>query len=283
MISWGPLVTWPFDPTVYAGLLVLFFGHAWLARRSSDVQRKHTVYFLGALAALWIALETPIDTLSDHYLDSVHMLQHVLLAFIAPPLLLLGLSREMAAWVARLPGVRPLTEPVQAQVIAAVVMVAWHAPALYDATLRNEGFHVVEHVMFIASGVALFWPLIHATATDSRLQISSGPTPVPIPLAPPPQGVPSGEAGGATPGGDPPHCSGPGHGADRKPRDAGRRRRHARPPDNGVRAGQHRLAVDRAGDRAARHHAHVVQHRQVDGHRRTRHAGEKRGELEAGH
>ena len=49
---------------------------------------------------MWVALETPIDTIGDRYLDSVHMLQHVLLGFVGPPLLLLGLSREMAARLA---------------------------------------------------------------------------------------------------------------------------------------------------------------------------------------
>jgi len=85
-------VSWPFDPTVYAGLIALYLGHAWLASRADDAQPKHTLYFGLGLVALWVALETPIDTISDHYLDSVHMLQHVLLGFVAPPLMLLGLS-----------------------------------------------------------------------------------------------------------------------------------------------------------------------------------------------
>ena len=168
------MITWPFDVSVYAGLVVLFFGHAWLARGSPDASRKHTLYFLAGLATLWVALETPIDTISDHYLDSVHMLQHVLLAFVAPPLMLLGLSAGMAARIARVPGVRALTEPVQAQVLAAAVMIVWHLPPLYDTTLRNEGVHVLEHIMFIASGVVLYWPMIDATSAQARWQMSPG-------------------------------------------------------------------------------------------------------------
>jgi putative membrane protein len=168
------LVTWPFDLTVYAGLVVLLFGHAWLARSAPDAARRHTVYFLAGLAALWIALETPIDTISDRYLDSVHMLQHVLLAFVAPPLLLLGLSPAMAARLARVPGIRAATEPVQAQVLAALVMIVWHLPPLYDATLHDEGLHVVEHLMFIASGLLLYWPVIEATSAQSRWRMSAG-------------------------------------------------------------------------------------------------------------
>ena len=168
------MITFPFDVTVYAGLIVLFFGHAWLARQAQEAERKHTLYFFGGLLVVWLALETPIDTISDHYLDSVHMLQHVLLAFIAPPLMLLGLSPSMAARIVKIPGLGPLLEPIPAQVIAAAVMIVWHLPALYDATLRNEGLHVIEHLMFVASGVFLYWPVIHATSMTARWQMSDG-------------------------------------------------------------------------------------------------------------
>ena len=165
---------WPFDPTVYAGLLALFLGHALLARSASDAGRKHTVYFLLGLFTLWVALETPIDPISDVYLDTVHMLQHVLLAFVAPPLLLLGLSAGMVAKLVRIPGLRALAEPIPAQVIAAVVMIAWHFPVLYELTLRNEDIHILEHLTFIASGVVLYWPIIEATSAHARWNMSPG-------------------------------------------------------------------------------------------------------------
>jgi putative membrane protein len=168
------VITWPLDPTVYAGLLGLYLGHAWLARRVTDAGRRHTVYFLAGLFTVWLSLETPIDTIADYYLDSVHMLQHVLLGFVAPPLLLLGLSPEMAGMVLRIPGLRAVTEPVLAQLIAGAVMVVWHLPALYDATLRNEELHILEHVMFIGAGVVLYWPIVQATAMHARWQMSAG-------------------------------------------------------------------------------------------------------------
>ena len=167
-------MTWPFDPTVYAGLLALYIGHAWLARGADDGGRRHSVYFVAGLAVLWLALETPIDTVSDDYLDSVHMLQHVLIGFIAPPLMLLGLSPQMARRMAAVPLVRALTEPVAAQVVAGGVMIAWHIPALYDATLRYDALHVTEHVMFIAAGAVLFWPALAATGETLRHPLSPG-------------------------------------------------------------------------------------------------------------
>src|SRR5215472_15681479 len=166
-------MAWPFDPTVYAGIVALFLGHAWLAR-GRDLPRVSSLYFGLGLLCLWQALETPIDPISDHYLDSVHMLQHVLLAFVAPPQLLLGLSTEMAGRLLRIPGLRAITEPIPAQVIAAVVMVGWHVPILYDMTLRDEGVHVLEHLLFIASGVVLYWPMVDATSVHARWRMSPG-------------------------------------------------------------------------------------------------------------
>jgi len=165
-------VSWPLDPSVYAGLAGLFLGHAWLARRVDDAQAKHSFYFGLGLLTLWVALETPIDTISDHYLDSVHMLQHVMLGFVAPPLMLLGLSPKMAGQVARVPFVRGVTEPVPAQVAAAAVMIGWHLPALYDATLHSESLHVVEHLTFIAAGLVMYWPMLEATSAQARWRLS---------------------------------------------------------------------------------------------------------------
>ena len=121
---------------------------------------------------MWVALETPIDTISDRYLDSVHMLQHVLLGFVGPPLLLLGLSREMAARLASVQVIRIATEPVLAQVIAGAVMVLWHVPSFYDATLQSEALHIVEHLTFIAAGVVLYWPVLEATSAQSHWRLS---------------------------------------------------------------------------------------------------------------
>jgi cytochrome c oxidase assembly factor CtaG len=119
-----------------------------------------------------VALETPVDTISDRYLDSVHMFQHVLLGFVAPPLMLLGLSPQMAARLAAVPVVRAVTEPVPAQVIAAAVMVLWHVPAFYNATLGSEELHIVEHVTFVAAGTALYWPVIQSTSAQARWRLS---------------------------------------------------------------------------------------------------------------
>jgi putative membrane protein len=164
-------LTWPFDPTVYAGLLLLGFGYAALARGRADVGRRQSLYFVLGLLTIWLALETPIDTVSDHYLQSVHMLQHVMIGLVAPPLLLLALSPSMVTSLLRLPGLRLLTEPVPAQVAFAIVMGAWHLPALYDAAVRSEAIHVFEHLTFMAAGCLFWWPVVGATSAAARWRL----------------------------------------------------------------------------------------------------------------
>ena len=139
-----------------------------------DARRTHTLYFGLGLITVWVALETPVDTIADYYLDSVHMFQHVLLGFVAPPFLLLGLSPGMVARLVKVPGVRAITEPVPAQLIAGVVMIVWHLPALYDATLVSEPLHITEHITFIGAGLLLYWPVLQATSAHARWQMSPG-------------------------------------------------------------------------------------------------------------
>ena len=162
---------WPFDPTVYAGLLLLCLGYAALARGRSDGRRRALFFGAGALT-IWAALETPLDGIGDGYLQSAHMFQHVLIGLVAPPLLLLSLSPAMAAVLLRLPGLRPATEPVPAQAAFAAVMLGWHLPALYNLTLASEPVHVFEHLTFIASGCLFWWPVVGATSAHAGWRLS---------------------------------------------------------------------------------------------------------------
>ena len=167
-------MSWPFDLSVYGGLLIFALAYAALARGRSDAGRRHHFYFACALLTIWLALETPIDTIADHHLQSVHMLQHVLIGLVAPPLLLLSLSSSMVAAVLRVPGLRAVTEPIPAQLGFAVVMAVWHLPALYELAVRSEGLHVFEHLTFIAGGTLFWWPVVGATSAAARWRLGEG-------------------------------------------------------------------------------------------------------------
>jgi cytochrome c oxidase assembly factor CtaG len=169
------VLTWPFDPTVYAGLVGLLFGYAWLARERLDQDERRPLYFLSGVVVLWVALETPIDTIGEQYLGSIHMVQHMLLGIVAPPLLLLGLSPQMAELlVRRIPGLGWATRPVQAQVITATMWIGWHVPWLYELSIASLQVHVLEHLLFIGSGLLLFWPLLDATSNTLAQPLNGG-------------------------------------------------------------------------------------------------------------
>lgn len=151
------LWTWQWDPTVVAGTLALGGGYAWLIRgkgRIAGWSPLARVYFAAGLLALFIALESPIDVGGDKYLFSFHMLQHLLLAMVVPPLLLLGLPEEWRAFT----GIH--VSPLAASVVFNLVLATWHLPFLYEATLRNEPVHIMEHLTFLAAGVVFWWPLL---------------------------------------------------------------------------------------------------------------------------
>ncbi|MGH7475795.1 MAG: cytochrome c oxidase assembly protein [Longimicrobiales bacterium] len=148
-----------------AGIYLLAIGP--LRRRFGWAERTdgwQTAAFLGAVAILFAALNGPLHDLSDYFLFSAHMVQHMLLMMIMPPLLLLGLP----AWLLRPlllrrgvePMARVLTHPATAFAVYNVVLIGWHFPALYNWALVNHDVHIVQHLMFIAAALLMWWPVV---------------------------------------------------------------------------------------------------------------------------
>jgi putative membrane protein len=164
-------MNWNFEPTVVLGIALLATTYGlcaseWRGRfpGSQPVSRAQLVFFALALLTLVSALLSPIDELADHYLLVMHMVQHLLLTLVFPPLLLLALPAWMLQPLLRLPGVLPglrrLTQPLIAFVAFNAVFAGWHIPALYEATLESEPLHVFEHLMFMATAVLTWWPIL---------------------------------------------------------------------------------------------------------------------------
>lgn len=144
-------------------------------RPRSGEARRRALTFYAALVIILIALQSPLDSLSDK-LFWAHMIQHLLLLVVAAPLIVLsqpwmslwrplplGLRRTLARavtgsrYMAPLRGlVRALTLPAVAWLVFNVNLVVWHMPGPYDATLSNTSLHVLEHTTFLVFGV-LFW------------------------------------------------------------------------------------------------------------------------------
>lgn len=130
-----------------------------LRRRGRPVAPWKIACFAGGLVVLLVALETPIDTIGEERLFSVHMLQHVLIGDVAPFLIVLGLSGPLLRPVLALPGVyrlRVMAHPFVALPFWAGDLAVWHVPYLYDAALAHPALHALEHTMFFVGGAAVW-------------------------------------------------------------------------------------------------------------------------------
>ena len=160
---------------------VMYLRGWWLLRRAGVpfVPTWRAVAFLSGLLTLWIALASPIDAVNGLLL-SAHMLQHMLLMMIAPPLLLLGapfvpmmrglsglVTRTLAAPIVNfVNGIavgqvgHALTNPITGALLMSLVMFAWHTPSLYELALRSESWHEVEHASFLLASLIFWWPVV---------------------------------------------------------------------------------------------------------------------------
>lgn len=125
-------------------------------------QARVQTFLLGVLI-MFIALVSPLDALGDRYLLSAHMIQHLLITMIAPPLLLIGTPRWLFRPLLRLPLGRPvgrlLTNPLVGFLAFNFTFVIWHTPAYYDAALQSEPIHILEHVLFFTTAVLTWLPI----------------------------------------------------------------------------------------------------------------------------
>jgi putative membrane protein len=163
---------WSIDPSfALMAILVLLWWQGGRASGSGHRLTRRSAAFWGGLLTLVVALNSPVDAESER-LFWVHMVQHVLLLTVAPPLLVLGrpMPRVLRALPrgARMRAVREvrsgrlgaplrlLARPWVSWAAFAVSLLVWHIPGLYDAALRNQAIHDLEHLSYIGSGL-LFW------------------------------------------------------------------------------------------------------------------------------
>jgi putative membrane protein len=133
-----------------------------LAREGRPVPTWRRVCFACGLIVLEIALSPPVDHLSEQLLV-VHMAEHLLIGDIAALLFVLGLTGPMMVPLLRnrvISKLRVLSHPVVAIVVWGVNFYAWHTPALYQAALRHDALHALEHATFLAFGIAVWMALL---------------------------------------------------------------------------------------------------------------------------
>lgn len=179
------LATWPLSVSVTVPLLVAAacYGRGVMQMRAKSIgtQRGRHWMFLGGLVAIFLALQTPLDVISEHVF-AVHQLQHLLLRGIAPMLLMLAapagpfiagvpqaLRRTLLAPLLTDKTVRAifgfLTRPLVATLIYISTLYAWQMPAYQNRALFDESLHYMMHVTMLLSGLLFFWPVFDPRPT----------------------------------------------------------------------------------------------------------------------
>lgn len=187
------LGSWYFDPAFALVIVAALLYHAGGTRRlgsrdRAGERRWRAISFYCGLAAVVVALDSPLEAYSRS-LFWAHMTQHVLLLMVAAPLIVLArpwmrLWRSLPlSWrrpLARALGpgpsagrmrrlARALGRPLPSFVLFAGVLIAWHVPALFDATLRSEPVHVLEHSLFFTTALMFWKQVIHSPPLRSAL------------------------------------------------------------------------------------------------------------------
>ncbi len=149
---------WSWNPEALAVVPALTIGYGWTIRRHATAPWRVACY-LGAMLLLLAVTITPIETISLNYLLSVHLIQNVVLAEWAPLLAVLGIPPALAARAWRVPALPALG-------LWALNYGFWHLPWLYDAALRHpHSLLHLEHALYFATGVLLWWPIVHGDLT----------------------------------------------------------------------------------------------------------------------
>jgi putative membrane protein len=166
----------PLDVTLLCVGLVAFY--AGLVRKHGElmapqpgeraVTTGQAVSFTSGVALFWLVDGWPMQALSEH-LFSVHMVQHLLQAFVIPPLLLLGIPRWMGDVLVRGPRtrriVRRLGNPIAAGLVFNLVLLGTHAPIAIQWQLESNLFHAFDHLVLIGTGV-LMWLSVYSPIPD---------------------------------------------------------------------------------------------------------------------
>jgi putative membrane protein len=163
------LAAWNWDPSVIIGSLLLILSYisgTMLFRgyfpHSQPITHAQVWWFLCGVGVIFLALVSPLDEIGDGYLFSAHMLQHMLLMVIAPPMLLLGTPGWLLRPVVDHRTIRPIAHfaagPIATFVLFNVNLCVWHVPFFYEAALHSEPIHILEHLTFVGTGIITWLP-----------------------------------------------------------------------------------------------------------------------------
>ena len=173
--------------TLIVVFTALVYLRGWLRLHSLSltvIAVWRAVSFWLGLVLIWVAVASPVARL-DHELLTVHMVQHLLLMTLAPPLIWLGaplipLARGLPRhfvhavvdptfqWPAFERLGRVLAQPVFCWLAAAAALLGWHAPPVFALGLESGAWHTFEHASFLATGLLFWWPVLQPSTNGSK-------------------------------------------------------------------------------------------------------------------
>ena len=171
---------WDADPSIIIGCGALLALYAWavgpLRRKygwAESVDNRQVLWFTGGVVLTFLSLTGPLHALSDYFLFSAHMVQHMLIMLLMPPMMLMGIPDWLIRAVLRKPGMlrvgRFLTHPLIAFAIYNATFIIWHFPFLYNTALENHNLHIVQHIMFMTAAVIMWWPVVNPSPELARM------------------------------------------------------------------------------------------------------------------
>lgn len=152
---------WHWHPSVVAGLGGLTAAYLWAL---APGERRAAIPFLAGVAILAAAVLGPVAEWAEHAALSAHMAQHLLLTLLVPPLWLAGTPASLLSPLTRWRPTRAaghwLTRPAVTLGLASAALVVWHRPVFFEAALRHEAVHALEHLTLLGTGLLAWWPLL---------------------------------------------------------------------------------------------------------------------------
>ncbi|MHB0950023.1 MAG: cytochrome c oxidase assembly protein [Gemmatimonadaceae bacterium] len=158
------------------GLAALAGVYEWAARRAPEgtrLSRRDRATFYGGLLVIFGSLNGWLHDMSDAYLFSAHMVQHLLLTLLAPPLLIAGTPGWMLRPALRIGWVRATATRVSRAtwgfVIFNLTIAIWHLPMVYAQAMQYHAVHIIQHLCFMVAAVLMWWPLLSPLPELPRL------------------------------------------------------------------------------------------------------------------
>lgn len=156
-------------------LLISLLGAGWLyALGSGPLRTKISkdqpypvgsaiLFYLG-LIITYLAVGSPLDQIGEQFLFSAHMIQHMLLIYVAPTLFIFGTPAWLIDYVIEKLSLKKvlgiLTHPACGGLLFTFVYTVWHIPVLYEMALHDKRIHILEHWTMFGLGLLMLWPYL---------------------------------------------------------------------------------------------------------------------------